>query len=49
MYALEGLSSVANFMKSLNKTETATYYSVVCSSFPKAIVLTFIRKGLARG
>ena len=29
-------------MKSLNKTETPIFYSVVCSLIPKAIFLTFI-------
>ena len=29
-------------MKSLNKTETPIFKSVVCSLFPKAICLTFI-------
>ena len=29
-------------MKSLNKTETSIFLSVVCSLFPKAIFLTFI-------
>ena len=29
-------------MKSLNKTETPIFLSVVCSLFPKAIFLTFI-------
>ena len=29
-------------MKSLNKTETPIFLSVLCSLFPKAIVLTFI-------
>ena len=29
-------------MKSLNKTETPIFKSVVCSLFPKAIFLTFI-------
>ena len=29
-------------MKSLNKTETPSFLSVVCSLFPKAIFLTFI-------
>ena len=29
-------------MKSLNKTETPIFLSVVCSVFPKAIFLTFI-------
>ena len=29
-------------MKSLNKTETPVFLSVVCSMFPKAIFLTFI-------
>ena len=29
-------------MKSLNKTETLIFLSVVCSLFPKAIFLTFI-------
>ena len=29
-------------MKSLNKTETFIFLSVVCSLFPKAIFLTFI-------
>ena len=28
-------------MKSLNKTETPIFLSVVCSLFPKAIFLTF--------
>ena len=45
MYTLEGVSSVANFitvMKSLNKTETPIFLSVVCSLFPKANFLTFI-------
>ena len=31
-----------NRVKSLNKTETPIFLSVVCSLFPKAIVLTFI-------
>ena len=31
-------------MKSLNKTETPIFLSVVCSLFPKAIFLTFISK-----
>ena len=31
-------------MKSLNKTETPIFLSVVCSLFPKAIFLTFIIK-----
>ena len=31
-------------MKSLNKTETPIFLSVVCSLFPKAIFLTFILK-----
>ena len=31
-------------MKSLNKTETSIFLSVVCSLFPKAIVLTYISK-----
>ena len=30
-------------MKSLNKTETPIFLSVVCSLFPKAVVLTFIK------
>ena len=45
MYTLEGVNSVANFItakKSLNKTETPIFLSVVCSLFPKAIVLTLI-------
>ena len=29
-------------MKSLNKTETPIFLSVVCSLFPKAIFLTYI-------
>ena len=29
-------------MKSLNKTETLIFLSVVCSLFPKAVFLTFI-------
>ena len=29
-------------MKSLNKTETPIFLSVVCSLFPRAIFLTFI-------
>ena len=29
-------------MKRLNKAETPTFYSVVCSLFPKAIFLMFI-------
>ena len=29
-------------MKSLNKTETPTFLSVVCSLFPKAMFFTFI-------
>ena len=35
-------------MKSLNKTETPIFLSVVCSLFPKTIFLTFIvlRSGL---
>ena len=33
-------------MKSLNKTETPIFLSVVCSLFPKAIFLTFILIGL---
>ena len=32
-------------MKSLNKTETPFFYSAVCSLFPKAIFLMFIKKG----
>ena len=42
---LEGVRIVANsllLMKSLNKTETPIFQSVVCSLFPKAIFLTFI-------
>ena len=40
MYTLECVSSVANFlMKSLNKTETPIFLSVVYSLFPKAIFL----------
>ena len=31
-------------MKSLNKTETPIFLSVVCSLFPKAIFLTFIKE-----
>ena len=31
-------------MKSLNKTETPIFLSVVCFLFPKAIFLTFIEK-----
>ena len=31
-------------MKSLNKTETPIFLSVVCSLFPKAIFLMFINK-----
>ena len=31
-------------MKSLNKTETPIFLSVVCSLFPKAIFLMFIGK-----
>ena len=45
MYTLEGVNSVANFitaLKSLNKTETPIFLSVVWSLFPKAIFLTFI-------
>ena len=45
MYRLEGVSSVANFItafKSLNKTETPIFASLVCSLFQKAIVFTFI-------
>ena len=45
MYTLEGVSSVATsllLMKSLNKTETPIFVSVVCSLFPKANFLTFI-------
>ena len=44
MYTLEVVSSVANFItvKSLNKTETSIFLSVVCSLFPKAIFFTFI-------
>ena len=30
-------------MKSLNKTETPIFLSVVCSLFPKAMFLTFIQ------
>ena len=33
-------------MKSLNKTETPIFLSVVCSLFRKAIFLTFIDIGL---
>ena len=33
-------------MKSLNKTETPIFLSVVCSLFPKAIFLTFILQGV---
>ena len=33
---------ITGFMKSLNKTETPIFLSVVCSLFPKTIVLTFI-------
>ena len=29
-------------MRSLNKTETPIFLSVVCSLFPKVIILTFI-------
>ena len=29
-------------MKSLNKTVTPIFYSIVCPLFPKAIILTFI-------
>ena len=39
MYTLEGVSSVANFItadKSLNKTETPIFRSVVTSLFPRA-------------
>ena len=32
-------------MKSLNKTDTPIFLSVVCSLFPKAIFLTFIIQG----
>ena len=32
-------------MKSLNKTETPIFLSVVCSLFPKVIFLTFISNG----
>ena len=40
---LEGVSIVALLlMKSLNKTETPIFWSVVCSLFPKSIFLTFI-------
>ena len=49
MYTLEGVSSVAHsllLMKSLNKTETPIFLSVVCSLFPKAIFLTFIDRGI---
>ena len=38
MYTLEGVSSVQTsllLMKSLNKTETPIFLSVVCSLFPK--------------
>ena len=42
MYTLEGISSVANLllMKSLNKTETLIFLSVVRALFPNAIFLT---------
>ena len=45
MYTLEGVSSVANFITAYeesHKTETPIFLSVVCSLFPKAILLTFI-------
>ena len=45
MYALEGVSSVANFilfMKSLNKNRDSRFLILGCSLFPKAIFLTFI-------
>ena len=35
-------------MKSLNKTETPIFLSVVCSLFPKAIFLTFILQIIGR-
>ena len=37
------------FMKSLNKTETPIFLSVVCSLFPKVIFLTFIFSLYGRG
>ena len=43
MYTLEGvLQTSLLLMKSLNKTETPIFLSVVCAMFPKAIFLTFI-------
>ena len=44
MYTPEGavLQTSLLLMKSLNKTETPIFLSVVCSVFPKAIFLTFI-------
>ena len=36
------LQTALLLMKSLNKTETPIFLSVVCSLFPKAIFLTFI-------
>ena len=38
------LQALLLLMKSLNKTETLIFLSVVCSLFPKAIFLTFINK-----
>ena len=35
------LQTLLLLMKSLNKTETPIFLSVVCSLFPKAIFLTF--------
>ena len=45
MYTLEDVSNVANFillMTSLIKTETPIFYSVLCSLFPKAIILCLL-------
>ena len=44
MYTLELQTSLL-LMKSLNKTETLIFVSVVCFLFPKAIFLTFISNG----
>ena len=37
------LQTSSLLMKSLSKTKTPIFLSVVCSLFPKAIFLTFIR------
>ena len=47
MYTLEGVSSVETsilLMKSINKTETPIFKSVIFSLFPKAIFLMFFQE-----